>query len=92
VRDFVAAKVAARPGVTDVIMNCAAVNSIDVSALAMLEDLIDSLSRGGVTVHLAEVKGTVMDRLATSQLLARFDGRIYPSMAAGILTLTSPPI
>lgn len=93
VQSFVMDKLDARPEVTDVILICGAVNTIDSSALQMLEDLSESLQQAGVTVHLAEVKGPVMDRLEGSRLLRMLGrSRVHRSIAAAISALASPPI
>lgn len=90
---FVMDKLGARPEVSDVILICGAVNTIDASALQMLEDLSESLRHGGVTIHLAEVKGPVMDRLEGSRLLAMLGRqRLHHTIAAAISALASPPI
>lgn len=44
---------------------------IDASGLEMLESVSDSLSDAGVTLHVAEVKGPVMDALAQTVLLQK---------------------
>jgi len=64
VEDFIAAHIARQPEVKHVVLVCNAVNHIDSSALEALERLIASLREAGVTVHLAEVKGPVLDALA----------------------------
>ncbi|MGJ8667902.1 MAG: SulP family inorganic anion transporter [Oceanococcus sp.] len=46
-----------------------AVSYIDSSALEMLESLEQNLLAAGVELHLAEVKGPVMDRLNSSALM-----------------------
>jgi SulP family sulfate permease len=46
-----------------VILMCPAVNEIDMSALESLEAINERLKALGVTFHLSEVKGPVMDRL-----------------------------
>lgn len=55
--------VADQPHIKHLVLVCTAVNYIDTSALHMLENLTDELRSGGVQLHLAEVKGPVMDRL-----------------------------
>ncbi len=76
----VAARVAEQPELRHVVLVCSAVNRIDFSALETLEQLADNLSRSGITLHLAEVKGPVMDRLRGSGLLdAMGGGRIFLS-------------
>lgn len=58
--------VADNPESKHLVLNCAAINFIDGSALEVLERLEEELTHAGVTLHLAEVKGPVMDRLKTS--------------------------
>lgn len=58
-----------------------AVNAIDTSALFGLGELNASLGRRGVTLHLAEVKGPVMDRLRDSDLLVQLSGQVFLSAA-----------
>jgi SulP family sulfate permease len=72
---------AQRPGVRDVVLVLSAVNAIDTTALFGLLDLNGELQRRGVRLHLAEVKGPVMDRLKASTLLDRLSGQIFLSTA-----------
>jgi sulfate permease, SulP family len=53
---------------------CSAVNEIDMSALESLEAINHRLKAAGVTLHLSEVKGPVMDRLQRSAFPRRPDG------------------
>ncbi len=61
--DKVLCAIADRPEVKHLVLIGIAVNFIDASALETLESLIDELRDAGVTLHLAEIKGPVMDRL-----------------------------
>jgi SulP family sulfate permease len=93
VQTYISNKVASRPEVSDVILICSAVNSIDASAIEMLEDLSDSLQEAGVTLHLAGLNGPVMDRLEESHLAGKFGHRrMHISTEAAIVWLASPPI
>ena len=71
--------VASRPDVRDVILMCPAVNWIDASALESLEAIVDRLKAAGVTFHLSEVKGPVMDRLKRSDFFKHLTGRVFLS-------------
>ena len=51
------------PQVENLVLICSAVNTIDASALDSMVQLIQRLKDSGVTLHLAEVKGPVMDNL-----------------------------
>lgn len=61
--DALLARVADRPDIENLVLIMSAVNFIDTSALETLETLTERLRDAGVTLHLAEVKGPVMDRL-----------------------------
>lgn len=72
--------VAERREVRHVVLICSAVNFIDYSALETLVTTIDRLRDAGVTLHLAEVKGPVMDRLERTDLLGHLGpGRVFMS-------------
>jgi sulfate permease, SulP family len=58
-----------------------AVNAIDSSALFGLLDLNRVLARRHIRLHLAEVKGPVLDRLRASTLLRELSGRLFLSTA-----------
>lgn len=77
--DLIYDRVAADPTVKDVVLMCSAVNAIDMSALESLEAIQHRLADLGVRLHLSEVKGPVMDRLAGTDLLAHLEGRVHLS-------------
>jgi SulP family sulfate permease len=80
--EFVATHIAEHPGVKHVILMCSAVNAIDASALDSLELINHRLSDAGVTLHLSEVKGPVMDALTRSRFLDELSGNVYLSQNA----------
>ena len=80
--EFVLEEVAAQPSLKHLILMCSAVNAIDASALESIEAINHRLSDGGVTLHLSEVKGPVMDALERSHLLHDLTGRVYLSQNA----------
>ncbi len=77
--DWILAEAASRPSLRHVVLMCPAVNMIDASALESLEAIDARLRDGGITLHLSEVKGPVMDRLRRSDFFAHFGGKIYLS-------------
>ena len=77
--DRVYAMVADRPELRHVVLACPAVNAIDMSALESLEAINDRLKALGVTFHLSEVKGPVMDRLERSHFLDDLTGEVFLS-------------
>jgi SulP family sulfate permease len=58
-----------------------AVSSIDTTALMALSELNQSMKRRAIGLHLAEVKGPVMDRLRHSDLLRQLNGKLFLSTA-----------
>ncbi|QQS52775.1 MAG: sulfate permease [Bacteroidota bacterium] len=77
IEDFINNEVAANPQVKHVILECPAVNTIDISALESLEAINVRLKDGGITFHLSEVKGPIMDRLNRSHFPQVLTGKIY---------------
>jgi sulfate permease, SulP family len=77
IEDLVNEAVAANPAVRHVILECPAVNTIDFSGLESLEAIDHRLRDGGLTFHLSEVKGPVMDRLKRSHFLAELTGKVH---------------
>ena len=69
----------ARQGVRQIVLLLSAVNHIDHSAMQTLLELDQALAEQGRTLHLAEVKGFVMDRLQACGADKRFEGRIHMS-------------
>lgn len=74
-------ELAARPATRDLVLVLSAVNEVDTSALFALTGLNAMLKTRGVALHLAEVKGPVMDRLKHSEFLPALNGRVFLSTA-----------
>jgi SulP family sulfate permease len=88
--DRLLAMVAARPEVRHVVLIASAVNAIDASALETLEALVAHLRDSGVTLHLAEVKGPVVDKLERTDLIARLaPGRVFLSTHEAVRALAA---
>lgn len=75
--DYVNARVAKDQGIRHVILQCSAINEIDLSALESLEAINTRLAEMDVKLHLSEVKGPVMDRLKTSHFLDELTGNVF---------------
>jgi SulP family sulfate permease len=69
--------VAQRPELKHVILMCPAVNTIDLSALEVLEAINHRLAEQGITLNLSEVKGIVMDGLRRSDFLQQLSGKVF---------------
>ena len=79
IEELVNDSVAANPAVRHVILECPAVNTIDASGLESLESINHRLADGGITFHLSEVKGPVMDQLKRSHFLQELSGKVHLS-------------
>jgi SulP family sulfate permease len=77
--EFVLEAVAEHPQVRHLVLMNSAVNSIDASALESLEAINHRLADAGIKLHLSEVKGPVMDRLARSSFLEELTGQVFLS-------------
>lgn len=71
--------VAEHPKAKHLILNCSAINDIDVSAIESLISVNQYLKEAEIDFHLSEVKGPVMDRLQRSEFVANLTGNIYLS-------------
>jgi len=78
------------PNIRHVVLQCSAINEIDLSALESLETINDRLREMDVQLHLSEVKGPVMDRLEAQHFLDDLTGRVFLSQYEAFKTLKSP--
>ncbi len=65
---FLRTQLRQQPDIKFLLLNMAAVNLIDATAQDWLDHLERELEHQGITLHLAEVKGPVMDHLRCSEL------------------------
>ena len=75
--DMVNDTVAENPDIRHLILFCPAVNTIDLSALESLEAINLRLKESGITFHMSEVKGPVMDRLKGTHFLHELTGKVH---------------
>jgi SulP family sulfate permease len=80
--------VAQNPKAKHLVLTCSAINDIDASAIESLLAVNLYLSEAGMSFHLSEVKGPVMDRLQHSQFIDQLSGNIYLSHHQAWLDLT----
>jgi SulP family sulfate permease len=86
--DHLFARATQQPQLRHVVLMCSAINDIDMSALDSLEAVNARLRDMGVSFHLSEVKGPVMDRLTGTEFLAQLTGDIFLSQKRAIDQLT----
>jgi SulP family sulfate permease len=79
--------VAKQPNVEHVILMFTAVNAVDLSALETLAKINDTLSELGISLHLSEVKGPIMDRLEPTDFFRALSGNCYLSQNRAVEAL-----
>jgi SulP family sulfate permease len=80
--------VAAQPLLQHLVLQCSAINDIDASALESLEAIEHRLHDAGISLHLSEVKGPVMDRLRRSSFLDTLSGQVFLTHYQAVAALT----
>ena len=76
------------PDTRHLLLILSAVNHIDSTGLDMLGELSLGLHEKGIDVHLAEVKGPVMDQLADTDWLRTLVVNVFPSTHIAFNTLS----
>lgn len=87
--DKIQKRVAQDKNVQHVILQCSAINEIDLSALESLEAINSRLREMNVHLHLSEVKGPVMDKLKEQHFLEELTGRIFLSQFEAVNAISS---
>ena len=77
--EFVLEEIAAHPQLKHLILMASAVNAIDASALESIEAINHRMADAGVSLHLSEVKGPVMDALERGHFLHDLTGQVWLS-------------
>ncbi|UAW98450.1 sulfate permease [Halopseudomonas nanhaiensis] len=72
-----------------VLLILSAVNHIDSTGLDMLSEITEGLAERGVRVHLAEVKGPLMDQLTETDWIGHQVGEVFPSTHIAFNTLAN---
>ncbi|GJI92612.1 SulP family inorganic anion transporter [Duganella hordei] len=81
VSERIESELATHPSARHLVLVMTAVSSIDTTALFALSELNDRMKRRNIGLHLAEVKGPVLDRLRQSDLLQQLNGQLFLSTA-----------
>ena len=81
VSERIESELATHPSARHLVLVMTAVSSIDTTALFALSEMNDRMQRRNIGLHLAEVKGPVLDRLRQSDLLQQLNGQLFLSTA-----------
>lgn len=79
---------ASYPETQHLVLMLSGVNRIDSSALESLHLIAERVSQSGISMHLSEVKGPVMDEMRRSTFLEHFTGQIFISQFQAFSHLT----
>ncbi|WP_299944808.1 sulfate permease [uncultured Microbulbifer sp.] len=71
----------------DLVLILSSVNRIDSTAIERLQQINRDLREHDIRLHLAEVKGPVLDRMGRSKLLQELSGRVFMSSYIAELAL-----
>ena len=89
VQDMITREIEARPEVKHLVLVMSGVGFVDSSALRTLQVAVENLRAGGVTIHLADVKGPVMDRLRRTKIFEHLaPGQVFPTPQVAVSALT----
>lgn len=77
------------PDTRHVLLILSAVNHIDSTGLDMLSELTEGFAERGVRLHLAEVKGPLMDQLTETDWISQQVGEVFPSTHIAFNTLSN---
>jgi len=80
--------VAQSPKAKHFVLTCSAINDIDASAVESLLMINHYLKEAGITFHLSEVKGPIMDKLKRTEFISQLTGNIYLSQHQAWAELT----
>jgi sulfate permease, SulP family len=79
VQDMITREFQKRPGIRHLVLVMSGVGFVDTSALRALQLSAETLREAGVTIHLADVKGPVMDRLRRTKIFEQIaPGQVFP--------------
>lgn len=90
--DYIYELVAGNEELQHVILQCTAVNEIDMSALEALEAIDHRLREQGITLNLSEVKGPVMDTLQSVDFVPNLSGQVFLSHHQAVKALKADEI
>ncbi len=90
--DYIYELIADDEDLQHLILQCTAVNEIDMSALEALEAINHRLQEQGLTLNLSEVKGPVMDALNKSHFLEQLSGRVFLTHHQAVAALKADEI
>lgn len=88
VQDMITREFQKRPGIKHLVLVMSGVGFVDSSALKVMQVAIETLREAGVTIHLADVKGPVLDRLRRTKIFEQLaPGEVFPTPQVAVTAL-----
>lgn len=87
--DLIYAQISKNSELTEVLLIMSAVNRIDTTALIVLRDMNRTLGASHKKLHLAEVKGPVLDSLKETEFFKKLTGKCFLSAHEAYSELTT---
>ncbi|HRP87851.1 MAG TPA: SulP family inorganic anion transporter, partial [Gammaproteobacteria bacterium] len=89
VQDMITRELQRRPGIKHLVLVMSGVGFVDSSALKVMQVAVDTLRESGVTIHLADVKGPVLDRLRRTKIFEQMaPGQLFPTPQMAVTALS----
>lgn len=89
VQDIITRELQRRPGIKHLVLVMSGVGFVDSSALKVLQVAVHTLRESGVTIHLADVKGPVLDRLRRTRIFEQIaPGQLFPTPQIAVTALS----
>ncbi len=89
IEDFLINELTSHKNLEHIVFILTSVSHIDTTALEALENIKQTLEKQGITLHLAEVKGPVLDKLEQSRFLEQLKpGLVFFSIHEAVDRLT----
>jgi len=89
VQDILTQEFQKRPGIRHLVLVMSGVGFVDSSALRVLQVAAETLREAGVTIHLADVKGPVLDRLRRTKIFEQIaPGQVFPTAQVAVTALS----
>lgn len=75
--ELIYGRIAEDKQIRHIVLVCGAINEVDFSALETLEEINLRLKEKGISLHLSEVKGPVLDKLRRTHFIEALSGNLY---------------
>ncbi|MDI1229976.1 MAG: sulfate permease [Methylobacter sp.] len=91
IEDFINAELRRQPGIKHIVLIFTSISDIDTTALEVLENLNHTLQALGMTLHISEAKGPVLDKLEKTDFIEQLKpGKVFFHTEDAVRELARP--